>query len=143
MNFDFLKTLGKTINTGLDIGLRMLLPDLIEEQVIDIKDTIIENGFGEVPKEIENLCLLAYLRNLAGRFDVKKVRINNNDFFVELEKKENIVDSRLASGFDKFKARLAFDKAIKIKFDGSNLDIKEKVKKLIDYFTFASLQNEN
>ena len=40
-------TLGKTINTGLDIGLRVLLPDLIEDQVIDIKDTIIENGFGE------------------------------------------------------------------------------------------------
>ena len=40
-------TLGKTINTGLDIGLRVLLPDLIEEQIIDIKDTIIENGFGE------------------------------------------------------------------------------------------------
>ena len=44
-------TLGKTINTGLDIGLRMLLPDLIEEQVIDIKDTIIENGFGEGVKK--------------------------------------------------------------------------------------------
>ena len=44
----FLETaLGKTINTGLDIGLRVLLPDLIEEQIIDIKDTIIENGFGE------------------------------------------------------------------------------------------------
>jgi len=40
-------TLGKTINAGLDIGLRVLLPDLIENQVIDIKDAIIEGGFAE------------------------------------------------------------------------------------------------
>ena len=40
-------TLGKTINAGLDIGLRALLPDLIENQVIDIKDAIIEGGFSE------------------------------------------------------------------------------------------------
>lgn len=44
-------TLGKTINAGLDLGLRVLLPDLIEDQVIDIKDTIIENGFGEGVKK--------------------------------------------------------------------------------------------
>ena len=38
-------TLGKVINTGLDAGIRFLLPDLIEEQVINVKDTIINNGF--------------------------------------------------------------------------------------------------
>lgn len=37
-------TLGKVIDTGLDIGLRAILPDLIEEQVIDIKNALIENG---------------------------------------------------------------------------------------------------
>ena len=29
-------TLGKTVNLGLDIGLRALLPDYIEQQIIDI-----------------------------------------------------------------------------------------------------------
>ena len=38
-------TLGKIINTGLNLGLRALLPDLIEEQIIDIKDVILNNGF--------------------------------------------------------------------------------------------------
>ena len=38
-------TLGKIINTGLNLRLRALLPDLIEEQVIDIKDAILNNGF--------------------------------------------------------------------------------------------------
>ena len=38
---------GKAINTGLNIGLRYVLPDLIEDDVIEIKDTIIKNGFKE------------------------------------------------------------------------------------------------
>ena len=37
-------TLFKTLNTGLNMGLRYLLPDLIENQIIDIKDTIINEG---------------------------------------------------------------------------------------------------
>ena len=45
-------TLGKTINTGLDIGIRYLLPDFIENQVIDIKDAIMENGFKEGVKQV-------------------------------------------------------------------------------------------
>lgn len=38
-------TLGKIINVGINTGLRALLPDLIEDQVINIKDEIIKNGF--------------------------------------------------------------------------------------------------
>lgn len=40
-------TLGKTINTALNVGLRFLLPNIIEDQVIEIKDTIIKDGFKE------------------------------------------------------------------------------------------------
>ena len=40
-------TLGKVINAGLNLGLRALLPDMIENQVIDIKDTLINEGLGE------------------------------------------------------------------------------------------------
>ena len=36
--------IGKTINNALDIGLRAILPDLIENQVINIKNALIENG---------------------------------------------------------------------------------------------------
>lgn len=45
-------TLGKTINFGLDIGLRALLPDFIEQQIIDIKDTILKEGFSEGIKKV-------------------------------------------------------------------------------------------
>lgn len=40
-------TLGKTINTAIDIGLRVILPDMIEEQIIDIKNVLFNNGLKE------------------------------------------------------------------------------------------------
>ena len=40
-------TLGKTINTAFDLGLRAVLPELVEDQIIDIKNTIINCGFKE------------------------------------------------------------------------------------------------
>ena len=42
---NFLNTvIGKTINNAIDIGLKTILPDLIENQVIDIKNALLENG---------------------------------------------------------------------------------------------------
>lgn len=46
--------LGKTINSALDIGLKAALPNLIEDQVIEIKNTILEQGFKEGIKEVIN-----------------------------------------------------------------------------------------
>ena len=40
-------TLGKTINTAIDIGLRWVLPDFIENQIIDVKDSLIKGGLKE------------------------------------------------------------------------------------------------
>lgn len=40
----FNNIIGKTINNAIDIGLRSLLPDLIENQIIDIKNSLLENG---------------------------------------------------------------------------------------------------
>lgn len=42
---NFLKEIiGKTVNNAIDIGLKTILPDVIENQIIDIKDALIENG---------------------------------------------------------------------------------------------------
>ena len=37
-------TLGKVVNNAIDIGLRYVLPDLIEEEVIEVKDSLMKNG---------------------------------------------------------------------------------------------------
>ena len=48
-------TLGKTINTGIDIGIRTILPDYIEEQIIDLKDNLIKYGLKEgIKKSIDD-----------------------------------------------------------------------------------------
>ena len=44
-------TLGKTINAAIDIGIRALLPDFIDEQVINIKDNLLEYGLKDGIKE--------------------------------------------------------------------------------------------
>lgn len=36
--------LGKTINTGIDIGIRALLPNYIEDQIINLKDNLFQYG---------------------------------------------------------------------------------------------------
>ena len=42
----FLETnLGQVINGGIDLGLKALLPDIIEDEVIEIKDSILTDGF--------------------------------------------------------------------------------------------------
>lgn len=40
-------TLGKTINTAMDVGLRAILPEIVEDQIIDIKNTMINCGLKE------------------------------------------------------------------------------------------------
>lgn len=48
-------TLGKTINTGIDIGIRAILPDYIEEQIIDLKDNLIKYGLKDgIKKSIDD-----------------------------------------------------------------------------------------
>lgn len=40
-------TLGKVINFSIDTGLKAILPDIIENEVIGIKDTFMNNGFSD------------------------------------------------------------------------------------------------
>lgn len=47
-------TLGKAINTGINLALRAVLPDLIESQVIEVKDVLLSQGLQEGIKTIVN-----------------------------------------------------------------------------------------
>lgn len=38
-------SLGKAINSALDVGIRMVLPDFIEDGVVEVKDALFEGGF--------------------------------------------------------------------------------------------------
>lgn len=48
-------TLGKTINTAVDIGIRALLPNFVEDQVINIKDNLLNYGLKDgISKTIDD-----------------------------------------------------------------------------------------
>ena len=53
---EFLETtLGKTINTAVDIGIRAILPDFVDEQVINIKDNLLNYGLKDgITKTIDD-----------------------------------------------------------------------------------------
>ena len=49
-------TLWKTINNGIDIGLRYLLPDLVEDEIIDLKNNLVNLGLKDgIKKSIDNI----------------------------------------------------------------------------------------
>ena len=48
-------TLGKTINNAIDIGIRAVLPDFLDEQIVNIKNNLLEYGLKEgISKTIED-----------------------------------------------------------------------------------------
>ena len=49
-------TLWKTINNGIDIGLRYALPDFVEDEIIDLKDNLINFGLKDgIKKSIDSV----------------------------------------------------------------------------------------
>lgn len=47
--------IGKTINNAIDIGLKSILPDLIENQIIEIKNVLLTNGMkAGIDSAVEN-----------------------------------------------------------------------------------------
>ena len=55
---DFLNsTLWETINNGIDIGIRYLLPDLVEDEIIDLKDNLVNLGLKEGIKKSVNMVI--------------------------------------------------------------------------------------
>lgn len=48
-------TLGKTINMAIDIGIRAIFPDFVEDQVIDVKDNLLNYGLKDgITKTIDD-----------------------------------------------------------------------------------------
>lgn len=56
MQKSFLETaLGKTINTAIDVGIRAILPEFVEEQVINIKNNLLDYGLNDgIKKTIDD-----------------------------------------------------------------------------------------
>ena len=65
-------TLGQVIDSSVDLGLKAILPNFIEDEVIEIKDTLIKEGFSEaVNKAIDSAIDIgkSALGIVTGKFD--------------------------------------------------------------------------
>ena len=86
----FLETnLGQVINAGVDLGIRALLPGFLEENVIEIKDSIITDGFkAGIKTAIDNTIDMgkSFLGIFTGKFD-------NMSQIKEAIKKGGLIDS--------------------------------------------------
>ena len=99
---DFLNsTLWKTINNGIDIGLRYLLPDLVEDEIIEIKNNLVNLGLREgIKKSVDNVVETGKeaVGILSGNFEnigqLQKV-IRNGGL---IDKVSDVLDSLIAKG---------------------------------------------
>ena len=93
----------------------------------------LQDGFGNVPREVRNLCKLALLKNLASRFNIQKIRVNASTCQIVLNKCEEILPKSFAEHLSEYKGVLSFDVLPKINFvcDGTTL---VRVEHLISFF---------
>lgn len=106
-------TIGKVVNSALDVGLRMILPDIVEDEVIEVKNAIIENGFKEgISTAVDNAIDLgkSVLGIFTGKFDdisqardaIKSGGIIDNisnvlDTVIDKTKSSGLIDSNIAN----------------------------------------------
>ena len=105
--------LGKVINAGIDIGLKSVLPDFVENQIIEIKDAIMESGFKEGLKQVINSAI-DFGKSVSGIFTGKfenisqvQTAIKNGgiidgvsellDFSIKFAKEKGVINSTIAT----------------------------------------------
>lgn len=91
---------------------------------------------GDLPVEVENLCKIAYLKNLASLFNVQKIKINNTDCSVYFYKSEDIIDERLSNVGKFYDTYLKFENVPVLKVNAKG-KVVDKVNLLIEMFENA------
>lgn len=142
-------SLGKTINSALDIGLKAALPNLIEDQVIDIKNTILEQGFKDGIKQIINSGIemgKSISGVITGNFEsISQVQLavknggildsisNLLDISINLAKSKNLINSNVAKMLKQSKNTIINSVSNKIEETLTNqLKSVEKLEKYCD-----------
>lgn len=87
---NFLKTnIGQLANTAVDFGLKVLLPDFVENEVIEVKDAFITGGIEDaLNKTLENAIELGK----------KALGINNSDFKSIVQAKDALKEGDYLEG---------------------------------------------
>ena len=109
-------TLWKTINNGIDIGLRYLLPDLVEDEIINLKDNLINYGLKDgIRKSINSVIETGKeaIGIISGNFEnigqIQKV-IKNGGL---IDKIDNFLDKTLDKAINSGKINQTIGKIVK------------------------------
>lgn len=109
-------TLWKTINNGIDIGLRYLLPDLVEDEIINLKDNLINYGLKDgIKKSINSVIETGKeaVGIISGNFEnigqIQKV-IKNGGL---IDKIDNFLDKTLDKAINSGKINQTIGKIVK------------------------------
>ena len=98
--------------------------------------TQLRESNGDLPVEVENLCKIAYLKNLASLFNVQKIKINSADCSVYFYKSEDIIDERLLNVGRFYDTYLKFESVPVLKVNAKG-KVVDKVNLLIEMFENA------
>lgn len=155
---NFLETdIGKAINSAVDIGLRATLPNLIENQIIDVKNTILEQGFSEGIKELivsgldfgksaigivtgdfENISQVQMAIKKGGIIDTAS---NLLDISINFAKSKNLIPSDIASILKR--AKNSFISSMSDKIEESLTNQIKSIEKLEKYCQIWQKAYEN
>lgn len=129
-------TIGKAINSGIDIGLRAILPDLIENQIIDIKDALIENGLkGAIESAVENA--INFGKSLTGIFTGEFQNMSQVETAIGnggiLDTISNVVENVLDKAYENGKINYTVNNLIRKGKDVILNNVSNNIKNELDY----------
>ena len=128
--------LGKTINSAIDVGLRAILPDLIENQIIDIKDSLIENGLkGGIQTAISSA--IDFGKSVTGIFTGEFQNMNQVETAIGnggiLDTISNVLEDVVDKAYQKGKINYTVNNLIKKGKDVILNNISNNIKNELDY----------
>ena len=125
---DYISNYQNRVSAYLDIS----KIDTIENLTILLKK--LNNIYGEVPIEVENLCKVAYIKNMASKLNITKVMIKSSECGIQFVSANDILCERTSSVCSRFKGSVVLNlenlPIIKLNISGS---LKDKLSFMITF----------
>lgn len=134
-------SISKIINNAIDIGLRAILPDFIENEIIDIKDALLENGLKGGIKEAINSAI-DFGKSAQGIITGNFENINQINYAISnggiIDKVSNIIDFATDKAYNSNIINKTVNTLIKegknIILDNITNNIKKELEQQSNYF---------
>ncbi|MDD4685975.1 MAG: transcription-repair coupling factor [Clostridia bacterium] len=114
------------------------ISELGNMQELDSLKVETEKTYGCLPIELENLMLIALLKNLAVNNDIQRVLITDKASRLYFYKSEQILPEQIAKKLKDKRQTLIIEKQPIISFENSNKSIKEKLLEAINFLTIKN-----